>query len=250
MKKRLLTLTLAIAMLIGSSMTAYAAPKTMPDGTTFDAEYYANTYPDVKAALGTDETALYNHYVTYGKTEGRKPYADAQVAAPAATTERKTVDGQPAYMISYFEYNADGTVATPRGITNIDGYTPDDILKSIKAILPTGTKWGMEKSYNWVGDRNGDGIRANVVACEAFAFYLQDAIFDETPATQDIEGELVFHQDDIVSLFSNYGGHCGLVLDINNENRTVTVAEGGYNDTVRWGGVYSFDDIVVVITRY
>ena len=250
MKKRLLTLTLAITMLIGSSMTAYAAPKTMPDGTTFDAEYYANTYPDVKAALGTDETALYNHYVTYGKTEGRKPYADAQVAAPVVAN---TSDGKAPYVILEFKYLEDGTVAPAGGQTNLTSIEWDDIpviLNGIKTALPTGTKWGMEKSYNWLGDRNGDGIRANVVACEAFAFYLQDAIFDETPATQDIEGELVFHKYDIVSLFSNYGGHCGLVLDINNENRTVTVAEGNYNDTVRWGGVYSFDDIVGVITRY
>lgn len=60
-------------MIIGSSTTVLAAPKTMPDGQTFDAEYYASTYPDVKAAFGNDEAALYNHYVQYGKAEGRNP---------------------------------------------------------------------------------------------------------------------------------------------------------------------------------
>lgn len=41
---------------MGSSLTVYAQPKTMPDGTVFDAEFYAETYPDVKAAFGKDES--------------------------------------------------------------------------------------------------------------------------------------------------------------------------------------------------
>ena len=83
MKKRI-SVIVAVVIMLFSSITAYAAPKTMPDGQLFDAEFYANTYPDVKAALGTDEAVLYNHYVTCGKNEGRLPYADA--SAPAATT--------------------------------------------------------------------------------------------------------------------------------------------------------------------
>lgn len=61
-----------------------ASPKTMPDGTVFDAEYYAKTYPDVVSAIGTDENALYQHYVMAGKAEGRHP------VAPVQTTESKS----------------------------------------------------------------------------------------------------------------------------------------------------------------
>ena len=49
--------------------TAATATTTMIDN--FDATFYANMYPDVKKAIGTDATKLYNHYVTYGKAEGR-----------------------------------------------------------------------------------------------------------------------------------------------------------------------------------
>ena len=49
----------------------------MPDGSFFDAEYYAQTNPDVVGVLGTDATVLYNHYVTNGKAEGRAPYNPA-----------------------------------------------------------------------------------------------------------------------------------------------------------------------------
>ena len=60
--------------------------KTVQNTTTkmidnFDATFYANMYPDVKKAIGTDATKLYNHYVTYGKAEGR--YAN-QMAYNAA----------------------------------------------------------------------------------------------------------------------------------------------------------------------
>ena len=76
MKQKILFLAALIIGLSTSVMSVDAAPKTMPDGTVFDAEYYAETYPDVATAIGTDETSLYNHYVQYGKAEGRKAVAD------------------------------------------------------------------------------------------------------------------------------------------------------------------------------
>ncbi len=47
----------------------------------FDAEYYANRYPDLKTAYGTDEDKLYNHFINYGIEEGRcaSPYFDVKV---------------------------------------------------------------------------------------------------------------------------------------------------------------------------
>ncbi len=77
MKKTLLT-TMAATIILSSSLTAFAAPETMPDGTIFDAEYYAQSNPDVAAVLGTDKNALYQHYLNYGKAEGRLAYAEIQ----------------------------------------------------------------------------------------------------------------------------------------------------------------------------
>ena len=51
MKRRILLTAIAV-MTLRCSMTVYAQPKTMSYGTVFDAEYYANTYPDIKAAFG------------------------------------------------------------------------------------------------------------------------------------------------------------------------------------------------------
>ncbi len=44
----------------------------------FDAQYYADRYPDLKAVYGTDEAKLYSHFVNFGIEEGRcaSPYFD------------------------------------------------------------------------------------------------------------------------------------------------------------------------------
>lgn len=71
-----------------SSLPVCAAVTTMPDGGKFDAAYYAATYPDVVAALGTNANALYQHYKTFGAKEGRQPYAAG--TSTAATTNVTT----------------------------------------------------------------------------------------------------------------------------------------------------------------
>ncbi len=65
---------LGIAVFILLPVRADAAPRIMPGGEIFDAEYYAENNPDVAAQLGTDAQALYQHYRDYGKREGRLPY--------------------------------------------------------------------------------------------------------------------------------------------------------------------------------
>lgn len=79
MKKKMIrsvALLITSVIILSNSIVVFAAPKTMQDGTKFDAEYYADSNPDVVAALGRDEKKLYQHYVDYGKKEGRKAYKD------------------------------------------------------------------------------------------------------------------------------------------------------------------------------
>ena len=46
------------------------------NGKLFDSVFYANKYPDVKNALGTDGKTLLNHYNTFGISEGRMANAN------------------------------------------------------------------------------------------------------------------------------------------------------------------------------
>ena len=58
MKRKWIVVGLLTAAMLQTSMTAFAAPKPMGDGTIFDAEYYATSNPDVKAIFGTNEQNL------------------------------------------------------------------------------------------------------------------------------------------------------------------------------------------------
>lgn len=69
--KTILTTALAITVFASNAMTASAAPMRVSVTDLFDAEYYAEQNPDVKAAFGNDERALLNHYLQHGMKEGR-----------------------------------------------------------------------------------------------------------------------------------------------------------------------------------
>lgn len=79
---RAVALSMAVGtMLVSNSIVVNAQPKVMEDGTTFDAEYYAQKYPDVVAVYGTEEKSLFQHYNDYGRAENREA-----VEAPSKST--------------------------------------------------------------------------------------------------------------------------------------------------------------------
>ncbi|MDE7044380.1 MAG: vancomycin resistance protein, partial [Acetatifactor sp.] len=64
---RSLVCGIAVFMLAANTLSVSAADMS----AYFDAEFYAEQYPDIVEICGTDEEALYEHYVTYGIKEGR-----------------------------------------------------------------------------------------------------------------------------------------------------------------------------------
>lgn len=55
----------------------FTAKSTSFGTEKFDPDFYAGQNPDVVEVFGTNPEALYVHYITYGKTEGRLPYEEA-----------------------------------------------------------------------------------------------------------------------------------------------------------------------------
>ena len=56
----------------GTSTGGTTAPKVVAQiKPNFDSRYYADIYPDLYAAFGYDHDALWNHYDTTGRAEGR-----------------------------------------------------------------------------------------------------------------------------------------------------------------------------------
>lgn len=119
MKKVFITILTVVAV-ASNSLTVFAALKTMPDGTVFDAEYYAKNNPDVVAVYGNNEDSLYQHYVDYGKNEGR--------LACSSTNYEETlgIEGHGKIVSSYKHYNYINSKAII--------YTYEDGFKVIKSF--------------------------------------------------------------------------------------------------------------------
>lgn len=101
MGKRVILGLILSVFIMGNGIIVHAEPKTMPDGMVFDAEYYADTYPDVKAAYGNDEVALYNHYLAFGKAEGRKATSDTNGNIPAEFDAKYYAEKNPDVVAVY-----------------------------------------------------------------------------------------------------------------------------------------------------
>lgn len=116
---------------------------TLPDGTVFDPVFYANTYPDVAVAIGTDANLLAQHYIMCGKAEGRLPSAGGTAAPilpqlPVLKTGRGLVitPDNPAYLEMIRA--ARGIVNAPRlsakGITVWHETAADEILLEDESV--------------------------------------------------------------------------------------------------------------------
>ena len=201
-------LVLGFVMMATMSTQTYAAPKQMPDGNVFDAEFYATTYPDVAAVFGTDEAMLYNHYVLCGKAEGRLPFAPNAVPAPTAPIDTPTTgakvmpDGNLFDAVFYAKRYPD--VAAVLGTDELvlynhylmcgifEGRLPYEVtsqeaknqeiynkIMALKEIYPQGMEWDMDNTYIQPKGENRDNGWAGLTrrACQAFAYTIQDAVF-------------------------------------------------------------------------
>lgn len=149
MKKVFLLMSLVFFMFMSTKVYA------MGDGT-FDAEYYANKYPDVVEVFGTDAEDLYNHFLTYGFYEGRFQNAEEERTGIHNPAVVPIMDGYTTYvdvsivnqLVTYFE---DGEIkfqspcvtgnekakhGTPEGTYSILAKTPGKYLKG-----PTWNCW-------------------------------------------------------------------------------------------------------------
>lgn len=68
--------------------------------TIFDAVYYADKYPDLKAAYGYDSSLLLNHFNTVGMAEGRQASANFN----AMVYKNNNPDLQNAFQDNWVEY--------------------------------------------------------------------------------------------------------------------------------------------------
>ena len=239
---------LAAAMLLGTTLTSEAAPKTMPDGQIFDAQFYAQNYPDVVAVLGNNESMLYSHYVNMGKAEGRLPYAGAQGAANAQGTVDVTVHwsmkvedlGNGNQLVKPLTYSYPANVYVE--------ITDADVIDAVKHMLPDGAEWGMEAFYDKISNVKGEGkwINKRAQGCLAFAFWLTDGIYGDIPmdcyrinSVENPAAGFEYCMYDIVIFDTPETAvtgitHAGVIIGADPVTQTLYLANGNYGGTVSW----------------
>lgn len=167
MKGRIIkTFAAVITLMILCRTSVFAAPKTMADGGVFDPEYYAQQNPDVVAALGADENALYQHYLNNGKSEGRLPY-EVNISAATVTRTRKymfnSVTARNSLMQRFVKFQCKNNIVTLQemsdGTINITQTAPG---KKAYVFTNTGSTGGLSSGYMYINTASSDGTTGNV----------------------------------------------------------------------------------------
>jgi len=182
MRKNIIALALTGIVTLGSAFgmttTANAAELDATTATTvFDATYYAETYPDVVAVLGTDANALLAHYLTSGVVEGRNASATFNLDAYASANPDLVAvfgDNVNAYVQHYTNYgvneNRIATIeaAVASGITVTSLSNPDVVIAqpSTTGTVSASTSGTTEETYYiWVdGQKVSTGTDGSVLS--------------------------------------------------------------------------------------
>lgn len=117
--------------------------------------YYADTYSDLAKAFGYDADALYNHYITYGKGEGRRISEYVKGDSFAGTANRTIYAGWYAqgYTISYNSNGGTGSMAADVVKTGETAtIKANEFTKKGYTFAGWTTKSdGTDDGYNWTG---------------------------------------------------------------------------------------------------
>lgn len=118
----------------------------------FDATYYAEHYPDLKAVFGADEAALLNHFLICGMAEGRQGNAEFNVQCyreKYADLQAAFGNNLPAYYMHYMTNGkAEGRTAVPVGQVSGQGNADSEA----KSELRDG--WDVGMGYELLGYEN------------------------------------------------------------------------------------------------
>lgn len=274
MKKKII-MTFAMVLMVMAAVKATTIEAKAAG--LFDPVYYAQTYSDVAAVLGTDAEVLYNHYVNFGQKEGRIPYAGGQpgeavdgianttTETPAVQTPTETVDigNGPYWLLSGEEvdkatflqkkqelqqkFDAEGYVHV--------GWTEEQVqarLYAIKEQYPEGTVVGNCSA--------GANLIRNKLYGSEFEFcvgsvYRGEEINDEwiypdgfvrpvAVGSRDIPAKDILRVGDMVFTHgADRVGHVSVVLS--RSDKGITVVDSNLNDSkkIRWGYFISWDEL-------
>ncbi len=155
---------LALAFSLFNPVKAEAATNVKAYAAVFDAQFYASNYPDLYAAFGNNEKALFDHFLNNGMKEGRRGNAAFD---PRYYKERYT-DLQVAFGDDYTQYymhyitcgsvegrvGSDGAVVPVKPVTTATAQT--------QTPQPQATVTAANYDFNAQADQKADIILAAI----------------------------------------------------------------------------------------
>jgi len=141
----------------------------------FDAEYYANRYPDLMAVYGTDEAMLYKHFVNLGIEEGRSasPYFDIGYYANHNNinlTEYAKGDYEKAmnHFISYMDSTSEFSDAPKKLSVNFD---PAYYYSQYTDLSHLNTEFKLLEHFANYGNREGRKATKSAVSANGVNYH-------------------------------------------------------------------------------
>lgn len=285
-KNKIVALILAVA-LIGMATTAAVDSLWFPfanddEFTTgqLDPVFYAATYPDVVAMVGTDPLALFIHYADHGMAEGRIPYAGAAPGAyingyiknPTENVTPSTVGQTDAAVVA--DGGHDLSDWTPEqlamrvqkqqefdssGLVHV-GWTEEQVyerLMALKEIYPEGTKVGIcvvgsgkitSGLYGppqdwWVGYTTATGMELVLDKDGNRVMpvgYVENKSYTRVSGKGNIRDVRV---GDVIQTPGSGGGHVQVVLSHDDKGITVVESNIGGDQKMHWGRRMSWEEL-------
>lgn len=259
---RIVSLIMAVCMTLLGILVfdneAVAADDSAKYAAVFDAKYYADKYPDLKAAYGYDANMLFFHFKYAGMKEGRQASEEFNVIAYKnryADLRKLYGDDLEKYYIHYIyagqKEGRDGKVQVIYNPMNdpsshmYDVATIKSKLDTFRTIFYEGRQSSDLAAYKyaWHG-----GIVYEGHAYQAFAFKISDAAFGENHAREYSEFVNVRVGDIIRFKSANYA----VVLSV--LDGSVELVEADYDGKMHWGRIMTIDNLYeqaeTAYTRY
>ena len=108
-----------------------------------------------------------------------------------------------------------------------------------KQEYPEGMPWTNDNYYAWKG-----GIYSGGHGCAGFSFMLSDVCFGDIQANLLEQCPSEYKVGDVVRI--NNDTHFIIILKIDLNTNTITIAEGNYNSSIHWGRTFTVQDLTSV----
>ena len=218
----------------------------------FDAEYYASKYSDLKEAYGSDEEALYQHFINYGIKEGRvmNPVIDV-VKYREQYKDLQAVFGDDwdAYINHYFTYGVNehrenGTdfdlLAYLNAYGDLQAAFGNDYVAIAKHYEETGIKENRSEGSKAVMEARAEAARE---AAKAADEKKEEATDNNTNAEEDVTRKVSYEktvqQEDGSWIVEQYDDRDALLT------KTAYKSDG----SVDYYATFDFDDNLILRER-